>query len=227
MRNWEPYLSDRVAELGNAGARRVLALIMAAFRCEASWERYQAVAAEASGKVRAEHNGYQWVDPIYPAPWHKHPKFIEAVADRASAAFAQLSDSEREAAQLVFTAHSVPIAMSAASRYAEQIAESCELVAKRLGEKSWTLAFQSRSGSPRDPWLEPDINSVLRTLNRPAVVVPIGFLCDHVEVLYDLDIEAARTADDAGIQMIRAATVGDHPAFIAMLAEIVRAHAGL
>jgi protoporphyrin/coproporphyrin ferrochelatase len=227
MRNWTPYLDERIRELGRAGARRTLALIMAAHRCEASWDRYQAVIADACAKVRVEQNGYQWVDPIYPEPWHTNPKFIAAAADRAGAALAQLPDSDRARAQMIFTAHSIPVAMNAASGYADQITETCELVAKRLGQESWTLAFQSRSGSPRDAWLEPDVNSALRRIDRPAVVVPIGFLCDHVEVLYDLDIEAAKIAREAGIKMVRAGTVWDHPAFIEMLAEIVRKHAGI
>ena len=112
-----------------------------------------------------------------------------------------------------------------ASGYADQIRESAAAVAAKLGRDSWTLAFQSRSGAPRDPWLEPDIAAAIRKLDgRPALVMPIGFLCDHVEVLYDLDVEAAKVARECGVQMIRASTVADHPAFIDMIAEMVRKH---
>ena len=115
--------------------------------------------------------------------------------------------------------------MANASGYAEQIRKSAAAVAAKVGRDSWTLAFQSRSGAPRDPWLEPDVGEVIRKLERrSAVVMPIGFLCDHVEVLYDLDVEAAKIARECGGTMIRAGTVGDHPAFIDMMADVVRRH---
>ncbi len=161
----------------------------------------------------------------YPAPWHTHPKFIEAVSARIGEAIAKLDQSEAKCAKLIFTAHSIPVPMDEASGYAAQIRESAAAVASRLHRESWSLAFQSRSGAPRDPWLEPDIADAIRKLDeRPAIVMPIGFLCDHVEVLYDLDIEAAKVARECGVKMIRAGTVGDHPAFIDMIAEIVREH---
>jgi ferrochelatase len=116
--------------------------------------------------------------------------------------------------------------MAAASPYVEQITESCGLVAQRLGRTQWSVAYQSRSGSPRESWLEPDLGAVIGELARAGVrdliVVPIGFVCDHVEVLYDLDIEARQLAAESGINFVRAATVNDHPAFIRMLAAIVR-----
>ena len=112
--------------------------------------------------------------------------------------------------------------MAAASPYVEQLRESAELIARRLDRREWKLAFQSRSGNPRDPWLEPDVSDVLRGAEgRAAVIAPIGFICDHVEVLYDLDVEAARVAREAGVTMVRAATVGEHPRFIEMIAALV------
>ena len=218
MRNWHPYLVDTIRELTQSGARNVLGFVLAAHRCEASWERYQGAVEDARAKIGA-------AAPLveYPGRWHTHPKFIEAVADRVAEAFSRLDQNEAKRAQLIFTAHSIPVAMDAASGYADQIRESALAVATRLGHNEWTLAFQSRSGAPRDPWLEPDISEVIRTLEgRPAVVMPIGFLCDHVEVLYDLDVEAAGIARESGVEMVRAATVGDQPAFIEMVAEIVR-----
>src|SRR5208282_1890654 len=190
MRNWEPYVVDALVGLARAGVRRALGFIMAGYRSEASWERYQAT-------VRA-----------------------------ASEALGRLAAGDRARAKLVFTAHSIPIAMAKESPYVEQLTESCGLVASKLGVGSWTLAFQSRSGSPRDPWLEPDIAGTLQKLGKGAiaVVMPIGFLTDHVEVLYDLDIEAARIAAESGVRMERAPTVGNHPEFIAMISEIVRGH---
>lgn len=222
MRNWEPFLESAIGALARHGAKRALGFILAAHRSEASWERYQEAAENARAAV-----GACAPQLVYPAPWHTHPKFIEAVASRASDAFARLDPALREQAHLIFTAHSVPVPMSNASGYAEQIRESSRMVAERLGRASWVLAFQSRSGSPREPWLEPDIGEALRKSGaRAAVVVPIGFLCDHIEVLYDLDIAAAAVAREAGIRMERAATVGDHRAFIAMIAEAVKTNRG-
>jgi ferrochelatase len=201
-------------------AKSILGFILAAHRCEASWERYQTAVGDARVKIGAEAPQVE-----YPPPWHLHPKFIEAVAERVGEAFARLNRSEAKSAELIFTAHSIPVAMDKASGYAEQISESATAVASRLGRESWTLAFQSRSGAPRDPWLEPDISEVIGKLDgRPAVVMPIGFLCDHVEVLYDLDVEAANVARECGVKMVRAATVGEHPAFMDMMAEILRQH---
>ncbi len=221
MRNWEPYVVDALVALERAGARRALGFIMAAFRSEASWERYQ-----ASVRAAREAMGPRAPEVEYPAPWHAHPGFIAASAARVKEAMDRLSPEERRRARLIFTAHSIPVAMAKDAPYVDQLTESCGLVAKRLGLGSWTLAFQSRSGSPRDPWLEPDIASELHKIGQGgvAVVAPIGFLCDHIEVLYDLDVEAARIGRECGVRMERAATVGDHPEFIALMSAIARSH---
>ncbi|MGA9725286.1 MAG: ferrochelatase [Candidatus Binatus sp.] len=221
MRNWEPYLSDAMRALADAGARRVLGFIMAAHRSEASFERYQATVDDARAQL-----GEGAPEVVYPAPWHDHPLFIAAVASRTREAYSKFEFPERSRARLIFTAHSIPLAMAQAGPYVEQLTQSARMVAAELGIATWQFAYQSRSGSPRDAWLEPDIKETLRNLDaRAAVVVPIGFLCDHVEVLYDLDVEAAQIARDAGIRMERAPTVGDHPLFIEMMASIVAAHA--
>ena len=220
MRNAPPWLEDALAELGRAGVRRALGFVLAAHRCEASWDRYLRDVEEARERI----------GPAAPAidylgEWHAHPLFIDAAADRVAEALARLEPAVRARALLVFTAHSIPAAMAAASPYVEQLRESAELIAGRLGRREWTLAFQSRSGNPRDPWLEPDVCELLRGIEgRAAVVAPIGFICDHVEVLYDLDVEAARAARAAGVTMVRAATVGEHPRFIEMIAALIREH---
>jgi protoporphyrin/coproporphyrin ferrochelatase len=221
MRNWEPYVVDALIALQREGARRALGFIMAAFRSEASWERYQGVVRAAREAI-----GPQAPEVEYPAPWHTHPKFIAAVAGRAAEALARVTPDKRRRVQLIFTAHSIPVAMASGAPYVEQLSESCALVAAQLGIAPWTLAFQSRSGSPQDRWLEPEIGAALVKLKAGdiAVLVPIGFLSDHVEVLYDLDVEAARIARKSGVRMERAGTVCDHPEFIAMMAEIVRLH---
>jgi ferrochelatase len=218
MRNTAPWLEDALREVARAGVRRTLGFVLAAHRCEASWDRYLRNVEEAREKV-----GANAPEVDYLASWHAHPLFIEAAADRIRDALARVEPGARDRAQLIFTAHSIPAAMAASSPYVEQLRESAELVAARLGRSGWTLAFQSRSGNPRDPWLEPEICGVLRNLNSDmAVVAPIGFICDHVEVLYDLDIEAAHAAREANVKMVRAATVGEHPKFIEMMTALIR-----
>jgi protoporphyrin/coproporphyrin ferrochelatase len=147
------------------------------------------------------------------------------MADRTRAALAQGDSARRAAARLVFTAHSVPVAMAAGSPYAAQLEATARAVAARVGRGGWSVAYQSRSGSPRDPWLEPDVSDVIRALAREGardlVVVPVGFVCDHVEVLYDLDVEARQVAAAAGVGFHRAPAANDHPDFIAMLADLV------
>ena len=221
MRNWKPYVADSMRALADCGARRVLGFIMAAHRSEASFERYQATVNDALHSL-----GEAAPEVIYPQPWHDHPLFVTAVASRAREALSRLDFPERSRARLIFTAHSIPLAMAQAGPYVAQLTQSARVVAADLGFDNWQFAYQSRSGNPREAWLEPDIKQTLRNLDgKIAVVVPIGFLCDHVEVLYDLDIEAAQVARDAGIRMERAPTVGDHPLFIEMMASIVAAHA--
>ncbi len=217
LRNAAPYLEDTLAQLARDGVRRVLGFVLAAHRCEASWERYLQGVGEARARI-----GAAAPEVDYLGPWHAHPLFIEAAAARLAEALARLEPAARDRAHIIFSAHSIPVAMAAASPYVEQLTDSARLVAERLGRREWTLAFQSRSGSPRDPWLEPDVRDVLRGLGgRSAVVAPIGFLSDHVEVLYDLDVEAAAVAREAGVTMVRAATVGDHPRFVEMMAALI------
>jgi protoporphyrin/coproporphyrin ferrochelatase len=220
FRNSPPYLDDALAELTRRGVTRALGFILAAFRCEASWDRYQSDVEDARGRLGAD---APEVD--YPASWHDDPLFVEAVADRLRVAMARLDPDERKHVELVFTAHSIPVAMAEHAPYVRQLRESAAMIADAIAHPRWELAFQSRSGSPRERWLEPDIGDALRTLKgRAVVVMPLGFLCDHVEVLYDLDVEAARIAREAGVRMERAATVGDHPHFIEMMASIARKH---
>jgi ferrochelatase len=141
-------------------------------------------------------------------------------------AAARLDLAQRQRAELIFTAHSIPLAMSGCAAYSAQLNETAGLAAQAAGFPRWSIAFQSRSGNPREPWLRPDIGDAIRGLKDGAtvVVVPIGFLIDHVEVLYDLDVAAAQIARAAGVRMERAAAVGDHPRFIEMMAAIAQTH---
>jgi protoporphyrin/coproporphyrin ferrochelatase len=220
MRNWKPYVADSLRSLAENGARHVLAFMLAPHRSEASWDRYHQTVRDAQAAL-----GESAPEVEYPEPWHDHPLFIKAVASRTREALARLDASERSRASIIFTAHSIPVAMAEASQYVEQLTASARMVADDLNVGAWQFAYQSRSGNPRDRWLEPDVDETIRNLESDvAVVVPIGFLCDHVEVLYDLDIAAVQTAREIGIRIERAPTVGDHPLFIEMMASIVRGH---
>jgi ferrochelatase len=221
MRNWHPYLFEALAEMAEKRCRRALGIILSSLQTEASWERYQEDVAEAKVKV-----GPAAPDVIYAPPWFDHPRFIEAVADRARVALDTVPAARRPDTPLIFTAHSVPVVMAGGSPYVQQLTVSARLVAERLCHGRWGIAYQSRSGSPHEHWREPEIDEVIRARARAGaqalVVVPIGFVCDHVELLYDLDIEAAEIAQGAGLGFHRAKAVNDHPAFIAMLADIVK-----
>ncbi|HEX9821255.1 MAG TPA: ferrochelatase [Methylomirabilota bacterium] len=221
MRNWHPFLHETLAEMAARGRRRALGIILSSFRTEASWERYAVDVAAARARTPDA------PEIVLAPPWFEHPRFVAAVADGVVRALEQVPAGERAGTPLVFTAHSVPVAMAAASPYVEDFTAAARAVAARAGHARWSLAYQSRSGSPRDPWLEPDIGDVIRTLakdgRRHVVVSPVGFVCDHVEVLYDLDVEARQIAVEHGMTLHRAPAVNAHPQFVAMLAEIVQA----
>lgn len=221
MRNWHPYLEETLERMTTAGIRRALGFILSAQQSEAGWDRYRQNVAEAQSRVGSRAPLVDFVPG-----WHNHPLFIEAVTDLTRKAFAQLPIERRKETPLIFTAHSVPTALPSTPTYVQQIEEGAQLVADRLGHERWSVAYQSRSGDPRTPWLEPDIGAVLRKIatagTRTVVVSPIGFVCDHIEVLYDLDTEARRIASDCGLIMVRAETVNDHPTFIRMMADVVR-----
>src|SRR5947209_4682011 len=147
------------------------------------------------------------------------------MADNIEAAFAQLPEANRAGAALMFTAHSVPLAMASTSAYEQQLHEACQLAAGQIGRKDWKLVYQSRSGSPRQAWLGPDINDALREIRQNGVthvvVAPIGFISDHMEVLYDLDTEARGTAEGIGLHMVRAGTAGRDARFVRMIRELI------
>jgi ferrochelatase len=170
-------------------------------------------------------SGLPDITVTYVGDWHAHPGFIEANARHVEAARLRLAEPERSAARVVFTAHSLPLSMPGVERYRLQLRESAERVAARLGLTDWALVFQSRSGRPDDPWLEPDVSDYLRAERarglQAAVLCPIGFLCDHVEVLYDLDREAAGVAAALGLPVARADAVNDDPLFLDAMAQTV------
>ena len=211
-RNWTPYLADTVQAMADDGVRRAVALVTSAYSSYSGCRQYlddieRARAAVGPGAPR--------IDKI--RRFFNHPGFIEPFAASTRAALATLPADLRDDAHLVFTAHSIPVAMAKASgperkgaaepggRYVAELTEAAGLVAERTGDGThpWTLAYQSRSGRPSQPWLEPDIRDHLGELSKAGtkavVVIPVGFVSDHMEVRHDLDVEAAETADSLGL----------------------------
>lgn len=223
MRNWHPLLADTFRQMSAAGVRRVVAFISAAQHSYSSCQQYKDNVEAARIVLREE--GRPDIAVTYVDSWFDHELFIEANAVHVRAARARLSPEARERARLIFTAHSIPLSMAALSRYETQLRAGAALVAARVGMADWALVFQSRSGRPEDPWLAPDVCDYLRTARAnglaAAVICPIGFVCDHIEVLWDLDEEAAAVCRDAGIEMARAEAANAEPVFIDMIADVV------
>jgi ferrochelatase len=233
-RNWSPYLADTVRAMAGDGVRRAIAFATSAYSSYSGCRQY----LEDIERARAPAGpGAPQIDKI--GRFYDRPGFIEPFAENAAAALAALPADLRQQAHLVFTAHSVPAAMAAASgpggggpeyggRYQAELAEASRLIAERTGGGThpWTLAYQSRSGPPSVPWLEPDICDHLADLaksgTKAVVVIPAGFVSDHMEVRHDLDTEAAQCAESLGLAFARAATPGTHPRFAAMVTELVR-----
>ncbi len=219
-RNWHPMLADTVRKMRDDGVRRVLAFVMSAYSSYSGCRQYLediARAREGAGPGAPE------IDKL--RLFFNHPGFIEPMAEHVREALAQLP-----AAALVYTAHSVPVSMATSSQYVAQLEDVCRLVSSRVGRNEWRLVYQSRSGPPTQPWLGPDISDYLRELHvagvRDVVVAPIGFIADHMEVLYDLDTEARALCGALGLNLVRARTVGNHPALVSMIAELARERMG-
>jgi ferrochelatase len=219
-RNWHPLLPETLRQMADDGIRRALAFFTTAYSSYSSCRQYRENLAAAQRDVGPE---APHIDKL--RAYFNHPGFIEPMIERVGAALAEIPTERREAAALVFTAHSIPRAMADTCQYEDQLDEASRLVAGGVGKEAWRLVYQSRSGPPSQPWLEPDIGGYLRELAagtaRDVVVVPIGFISDHMEVLYDLDTEARAVADELGLNMIRAGTVGTHPRFVAMIRELI------
>jgi protoporphyrin/coproporphyrin ferrochelatase len=223
MRNWQPLLADTLREMAHTGVRRAVGFICAAHRSYSSCTQYRQNVTDARAHIRRE--GLPDVAVTYVRDWHHHPGFIEANAQHIEAARERLPATLRDRARVIFTAHSIPVSMFAAQRYVAQLRESAALVAGRLALPDSALVFQSRSGRPDDPWLEPDVCDYLRAERasglEAAILCPLGFLCDHIEVLYDLDREAADVCREIGVTMVRAESVNDDPLFLDTMADLV------
>jgi ferrochelatase len=220
-RNWQPFLADTLREMRADGRKRALAYVTSAFSSYSGCRQYREDVAKAQAEVGPDAPAVDKIRVFY-----NHPLFIETVAEQVAKAFERLPD-----AQLLFTAHSIPLSMADSSDYNRQLLESCRLVGERIGRPDWRLVYQSRSGAPGQPWLEPDVNETIRGLHREGVkslvLSPIGFVSCHMEVMYDLDTESRELCDELGIAMARAATPGSHPKFIAMIRELIAERMGL
>lgn len=221
-RNWHPLLADTLRQMKADGIRRALAFVTSAYSSYSSCRQYRDDIARAQASIG---EGAPVVDKI--RAYHNHPGFIDAAADRVRQALEKIPLVRREAAHLIYTAHSIPLAMAQNCDYEKQLQESGRLVAEQIGHKEWRLVYQSRSGPPSHPWLEPDILDCLRELkadgtSSDVVVAPIGFVSDHMEIVFDLDTQARELCEGLGLNMVRAHTVGTHPRFIAMIGELIR-----
>jgi ferrochelatase len=220
MRHWPPYIRDVLRMMAAQHLDNILAVLLAPHQCFASWEWYQQTVAEGVAAL-----GTPRLQVTYLDPWYTHPGYIAAIVDHICQACAVLVQERAQQAALVYTAHSIPTAMAAQAPYTEQFEATAAAATRQLGRVDYRLAYQSQThGAPR-PWLQPDINDAIRQMHaegyRDVIIAPIGFLCDHIEVLYDLDVEAQHTAAACGVTCIRAKTVGTHPAFLAMLSELI------
>jgi protoporphyrin/coproporphyrin ferrochelatase len=237
-RNWDPYLADTLAEMADAGVSRALAFVTSAYSSFSSCRQYLGDIEAARQQVG---QSAPQVDKI--RQYFNHPGFIASFAAAAAQAVDALSGDSLpgdslsgdslagDDFDLIFTAHSIPVSMAEASgpvggAYQAQLAEAARLVAAEIGyQRPWHLAYTSRSGPPAQPWLEPDINDLLAERaaagSRAVVIVPIGFVSDHMEVKFDLDIEAAQTADRLGLKLARAATPGTDHSFVSMITDLV------
>lgn len=220
-RNWHPLLPDTLRTMRDDGIKRALAFFTSPYSSYSSCRQYReniTLAREAVGADAPQ------VDKL--RAYYNHPSYIAATIDRVRDGFAQIPVDRRDAARLVFSAHSIPLSMAQGCRYVEQLRETCRLTAEALNIGTWDLVWQSRSGPPQQPWLEPDICDHLRDLRdnhkvTDVVLMPAGFICDHMEVVYDLDTEAAATANEIGLNLVRAASVSTHGQFVDMIRQLI------
>jgi ferrochelatase len=214
-RNWHPMLADTLRRMTDDGVRRALVFVTSAFGSYSGCRQYRDDLAAARAEVGP---GAPELDKL--RLYWNHPGFIEPVADGLRSTLAGAGPDPL----VLFSAHSIPTVMSDSSPYIQQLRDAAGLVANRCGLAGWELVFQSRSGPPEQPWLGPDVSDRLRSLpprSGPVVVCPIGFVSDHMEVVYDLDTEATAVARELGLDLRRAPTVGTSPRFVAMIRELI------
>lgn len=219
-RNWHPLFADTLRQMRDDGCKRSLAFFTSMFSCYSGCRQYRENIAAAREEVG---EGAPIVEKVRMG--FNHPGFIEPMAANVATAVASLSGDSKT--PILFTAHSIPMSMADNCTYEKQLRESCRLVAQACGAENWHLVFQSRSGPPQQPWLEPDVCDWIEKGDDASkmsalVVCPIGFVSDHMEVLFDLDEEAAQTCQQRGIKMARVQTVGTDPRFVTMIRQLVQ-----
>jgi len=224
-RNWHPFLADTLREMADDGVERALAFFTSAYSSYSGCRQYREDLFNAQREV-----GPAAPEVLRTRSFFNHPGWIEANADHVRRALAELGDVSGTAPHLAFTAHSIPVAMARACRYVDQLRESSRLVAESVGCGDWELVYQSRSGPPHVQWLEPDIVDHLAAVRSrgvdDVVISPIGFVSDHLEVLYDLDVEAREAAAELGLRLVRASSASTHPAFVRMIRELLEERLG-
>ncbi|HTW32443.1 MAG TPA: ferrochelatase, partial [Candidatus Sulfotelmatobacter sp.] len=218
---WHPMLPDTLRQMKQDGIQRALAFVTSAYSSYSGCRQYREDIARAQAEVG---EGAPEIDKI--RAYFNHPGFLDATEERLREALAQLPPDAKQNVQIVYVAHSIPVSMANSSDYVAQLEEVRKLVSARLGVAKDALVYQSRSGAPGQPWLEPDILDYLREVKRKnlasaVVIAPISFISDHMEVLYDLDIEARQLCESLALPMARAKTVGVHPKFIGMIRELI------
>ncbi len=219
-RNWDPYLDSALGEARDLGASRIFAFLTSAYSSYSGCRQYRENLHDALAEVRSSDAGWS-PQVVKLRTYFNHPAFIESMVEATRASLAGLPEGSR----LVFTTHSIPTADARTCDYVAQHRDVAATIAAALGRgDEWDLVYQSRSGAPHIPWLEPDIGDHLAALAAEgapgAVMVPIGFISDHMEVIWDLDTVATEQAAAAGIPVARAATAGTDPRFIAMVADL-------
>ncbi|HJP12802.1 MAG TPA: ferrochelatase [Nitrospinota bacterium] len=223
-RFWTPFVKEALAEMHRRGLRRTLGIALAPHRAKVSFEAYRGEAESARRELGGEAPEVTFAG----TPWFDHPGYIGATVDRVNELAGAMGEERFSAARLIFSAHSIPVSMARTSPYREQFEETARLAAGALGRESHLTGFQSSPNVLPGSWLEPDVLDVVREAAdggaKDVIVIPVGFICDHIEVLFDLDVEAREAAEERGMDYFRAGTVGSHPKFISMLRDIVAAH---
>ena len=219
-RNWDPYLADTMQQMATDGITNAVAFFTSAYSSYSGCRQYREDLKRAQDVVGENAPQVSLLRKFF-----NHPGFIGANSDNVAAALAQIAPERQPSARLIFTAHSIPQGMARNSNYEKQLQEACSLVAEAVGLTNWRLVYQSRSGPPSQPWLEPDIGDYLRELAAEGVtdviVAPVGFISDHLEVLFDLDYEAQAICKEIDISMVRAATAGISPAFVDAVYDLI------
>lgn len=214
-RNWTPYVADALRELHQDGHRNIAVFATSAFGSWSGCRQYREDMIKALAETGLANDLTLTKLPLFSL----RDEFIAVMTDRVREAAAQLNDAE----ELVFTAHSIPMSMAQTGPYVPQLEEASRRVAEAAGFAGrWKLVYQSRSGPPTQPWLEPDVCDYIKASGKKSLIIcPIGFISDHMEVMYDLDTEAKDLCTELGIQMVRAGTAGTHPQFVELIAKLV------